>query len=142
MLDTSGSATPMANDIRFIELKTSYQDNGPAWICRVQASRSGRTVYFANRALKRSPRCIKGNHFDLESGEEYWVSGVKKDGRDRHWAGSGKIRIERSAVDEYLELCGLDDLDASRFELCDDLPVTDIERLSKLENASDDDSPR
>ena len=31
----------------------------------------------------------------METGESYWVSGVKKDGQDRHWAGSGKVLIER-----------------------------------------------
>src|ERR1043166_1549161 len=89
--------------LRYIELKTGHAHKGPAWIARVETSRSGRTIYFCGRALKRATGGgIEGNHFDLETGEEYWVSGVKKDGTDRHWIGSGKISIERSAVQEYL----------------------------------------
>jgi hypothetical protein len=34
-------------------------------------------------------------------GIEYWVSGPKKNGRDRHWAGSGPVTIEADVVDEY-----------------------------------------
>jgi len=79
--------------IRYIELKTGYNDNGPAWIGRVQVSRSGQTVYFNGRAFKRRGGGASGNHFDVETGDNYWISGVKKDGRDRHWAGSGKSRL-------------------------------------------------
>jgi len=35
-------------DILYIELKTGYSDNGPAWIGRVRYSKSGRTIYFNN----------------------------------------------------------------------------------------------
>jgi hypothetical protein len=40
--------------IRYIELKSGYHDDGPAWIARVLVSKSGRTVYFNGKALKRS----------------------------------------------------------------------------------------
>ncbi len=70
--------------LKYIELKSGYSDNGPAWIARVTLSRSGRTVYVNGKALKRaSAGMISGNHFDLETGEEYWVSGIKRDGLDR-----------------------------------------------------------
>ena len=32
-----------------------------------------------------------GNYVDMETGESFWVSGVKKNGEDRRWAGSGKV---------------------------------------------------
>jgi len=121
----------------YIELKTGYSDNGPAWITQAKLSASGRTVYFNGKALKRSGgQGIQGNHCDLETGDEYWISGVKKDGSDRHWAGSGKVKIERAVIDEYLALTGRSQLDASHFEICDDIIETDIERLHKLENRS------
>src|SRR6266853_3483061 len=69
---------------RYVELKTGYSDNGPAWIGRVRLSRSGRTVYFNAKALKRSHSEGAGSHYDLETGESYWVSEVKKNGEDRH----------------------------------------------------------
>ena len=108
--------------LKYIELKTGYADNGPAWIARVKLSRSGNTVYFNGKALKRANGGgTSGNHFDIENGDEYWVSGVKKDGGDRHWAGSGKVVIETSAVPEYLRVIGAADLDRSKLEVIDDL---------------------
>lgn len=37
--------------IKYIELKTGYHDNGPAWIGKVKISRSGNTVYFNDHAF-------------------------------------------------------------------------------------------
>ncbi len=110
--------------LRYIELKTGYSDNGPAWVARVVLSRSGRTMYFNEKALKRG-NMGPGNHYDLATGDAYWVSGVKKRGLDRHWTGSGKVAIEASAVREYLEIVGQDELDRTRFEVIPDLPPTD-----------------
>jgi hypothetical protein len=62
------------------------------------------------------------------------VSGVKRDGSDRHWAGSGKIKIDANVVDEYLAIVGQEQLDASQFEVCRDIVDTDIERFSEIEN--------
>ena len=122
-------------ELRYIELKSGHADKGPAWIARVQHSKSGRTLYFNGKALKRTTGGgTSGNHHDLETGEEYWVSGVKKDGSDRHWAGSGIIQIETSAVAEYLRLIGAASLDTTRLQVVPDLPETDIDRLTALEN--------
>ena len=38
----------------YIELKTGYGDNGPAWISKVTFSKSGETIYFHGKALRRS----------------------------------------------------------------------------------------
>jgi len=121
----------------YIEQKTGFQGNGPAWIGKVKFSKSGNTVYFNGNALKRSGgQGIQGNHFDLETGEEYWVSGVKKDGSDRHWSGAGKIKIGADVVAEYLAITGRTQLDASRFEVCTNIVETDIGRLHKIENTN------
>lgn len=119
--------------LRYIELKSGQNDKGPAWIARVNVSRSGNTIYFNDKALKRGGG-VSGNHVDLETGEEYWVSGVKKDGTDRHWAGSGQVAIEESAVSEYLQLIGKTRLDQSRMTVVPDLPDTNIQRFVELEN--------
>jgi hypothetical protein len=122
--------------LKYIELKSGHADNGPAWVARVKLSKSGRTVYFGDKALKRAGRGgLSGNHIDIESGEEYWVSGVKKDGLDRHWAGSGAVKIEAGAVAEYLRVTGAAALDASRFEVIADLPEPVPARFAELENA-------
>ncbi len=88
--------------IMYIELK-SGNDNGPAWIGRVRTSKTGRTVFYRGRTLRRQ-QGISGNHVDVETGEEFWVSGVKRDGTDRHWAGSGPVEIDADVLDEYLEM--------------------------------------
>jgi hypothetical protein len=105
--------------IRYIELKSGYHDDGPAWIARVLVSKSGRTVYFNGKALKRSTQSGSGNYYDVETTESYWVSGVKKKGGDRHWAGRGKITIDAGAIDEYLQITGATELDRqdSSFQL-------------------------
>jgi hypothetical protein len=80
--------------------------------------------------------------FDAETGEEYWVSGVKKRGRDRHWAGSGRVSIEASAVAEYLAEVGASELDRSRFEVISDLPTPRHEAFVALENAAREETRR
>lgn len=121
--------------LKYIEQKTGHADNGPAWIAHVTLSKSGRTVYFNGKALKRlSGGGIAGNHFDMETGDEYWISGVKKRGVNRHWAGSGAIMIETSAVQEYLQLAGQPALDARRFRVVDDMQKTDPSKFYDREN--------
>jgi hypothetical protein len=120
--------------LKYIELKTGYHDNGPAWIGRVKFSKSGRTIYFNGRALKQGVRGPPGNFYDLRTGETFWVSGIKRDGCDRHWAGSGKILIEAAAVDEYLALVGLGQLDRSRFHVTAEIRETDPADFIDLEN--------
>ena len=75
-----------------------------------------------------------GNYIDMETGESFWVSGVKKNGEDRHWAGSGKVLIEASALSEYLETINAKNLDTSRCEVTTSIRQTDIKRLSRLAN--------
>lgn len=121
--------------LRYVELKSGYGGSGPAWIALVKMSRSGSTVYFDDRALKRlKGGGVSGNFFDLESGEEFWVSGVKKNGTDRHWAGSGKVLVERAALDEYLAVRGVDALDPKQYQVTDAVRPSDVERFKELEN--------
>jgi hypothetical protein len=121
--------------LRYIELTTGYHHDGPAWIANVMQSRSGQTVYFNNQALKRMEGGGEsGNHYDVETGDEYWVSGVKKEGGDRHWAGSGVVKVERAALEEYLAYRGKTELDPY-YEVADGLIPTDVQRFVALENA-------
>lgn len=126
--------------LRYIELKSGYADNGPAWIGYVQQSKSGRTLYFNGRGLMKLKGQRRGdsggNYIDMETGESFWVSGVKMNGEDRHWAGSGKVLIEAAAVAEYLVTIKTKTLDTSRCEVTNSIHHTDIARLSRLANAS------
>ena len=124
----------MKPDLKYIELKSGFGDNGPAWIGMAEFSKSGRTVYFNGKALKSSnAQGIAGNYYDLENGDEYWISGIKKNGTDRHWAGGGKIMIDRKVVELYLSQVDFDKLDRNQFELVDIKP-TDKQKFSELEN--------
>ncbi|MGA3081647.1 MAG: mannose-1-phosphate guanylyltransferase [Terracidiphilus sp.] len=126
--------------LKYIELKSGHSDNGPAWIGYVTSSKSGRTLYFNGRGLMKLKGQRRGesggNYVDMETGESFWVSGVKKNGEDRHWAGSGKVLVEAAAVSEYLQKIGAKTLDISRCEVTNSIRQTDIMRLSKLANAA------
>ena len=122
------------SSLRYIELKSGFNDDGPAWIGRVRMSRSAQTVYFNGKAFKRmSSGGAQGNYYDLETRDSYWISGVKKNGQDRHWAGSGKITIE-AAVEEYLQLTGAPELDRSRFVVSSNIKPADATKFHELEN--------
>lgn len=101
----------------YVELKTGYSSNGPAWIGRGQFSKTGRTIYFNGKAFEGGR--IGGIHSELLTGDQYWISGVKKDMTDRHWTGSGKIFIDKSVLSEYLAYVGLNQLPGSRYETVD-----------------------
>ena len=122
-------------DIRYIELKTGYNDNGPAWIGNVKESKSGKTIYFNDHAFQKYHGAFS-NYIDIETGDEYWISCVKKNGEGRHWAGSGKITIDRKVIDEYLEIVNADKLDESKFIIADIENVFPIERISNYLNES------
>jgi len=62
--------------------------------------------------------------------------GVKKNGEYRHWAGSGKVLVEASALPDYLKAVGAKTLDRSRCEVTDAIRQTDIKKLSQLANSS------
>jgi hypothetical protein len=126
--------------LRYIELKSGgYSANGPAWIAYVEQSKTGRTLYFNGRGLIKLKGQRRGagggNYIDMESGESFWVSGVKKNGEDRHWAGSGKVLVEAAALNEYLKVIKAKNLDTSRCEVTKSLRQTDIRRLSRLANS-------
>jgi hypothetical protein len=126
--------------LRYVELKSGHCDNGPAWIGYVTSSKTGRTLYFNGRGLmklkgQRSGES-GGNYVDMETGESFWVSGVKKNGEDRHWAGSERVLIEAAAVPDYLKAIGVKTLNSRRCEVTKSIRQTDIERLSRLANSS------
>jgi hypothetical protein len=104
--------------LKYIELKTGYSDNGPAWIASVAFSKSGQTIYFDGKAfLKMGGSGVEGgNYVEKESGQEYWISGPKKDGSDRLHSRSGKVLVQTTVVEEYLEWRGISELDTSKYE--------------------------
>lgn len=108
----------MKDKIIYVELKSGHNDDGPAWIGKCRSSKSGRTIYFNGKAFgSLGGQGVSGNYYDKATGDEYWISGVKKDQCDRHWAGSGAVMIDKSVVDEYLAFTKLSSLDPKRFRV-------------------------
>ena len=122
----------MKSQIKYIELKSGYQDDGPAWIGRVEFSKTGQTIYFNDHAFKGNGH---GLCADIVTKEVYWITGVKKDGQNRHWAGKGKIVIDKLVVDTYLKIMDLPYLDLNKYELVD-IKKTDKTRFFAIENGS------
>ena len=84
--------------IMYIEDKSEGLD-GPARIGWVEFSRSMRSFYYQGRCFQKTKRGYKYNCFDAESGEEYWISGPKKNGRDKLYGGI--VEIDEDARVEY-----------------------------------------
>ena len=78
------------------------KETGEARIGRVSFSRTLQTVYYRDKTLARSGSAgIKGNFFDIESNDEYWVSGCKRKGGDAHWANKVPVLIDEDVREEY-----------------------------------------
>ena len=125
----------MRPEIKYIELKSGFSDDGPAWIGLVSFSKSGKTIFFDGKALQSlNGTGISGNYVDLESGEEYWISGVKQNMSDRHWAGGGKVMVEKRILKEYLQLIDRQELPKSTFEMVEVDTEIPIEKIYEREN--------
>jgi hypothetical protein len=91
--------------IMYIELKThpgGHDDHGPARIGRVTFSHSGKTIYYRSKEFAR----LRGggscaNYYDVDTDDEYWISGCKKNGHDRHPVGGGLVEIDTDVREEY-----------------------------------------
>jgi hypothetical protein len=73
---------------------------GPARIGWVTFSKSGQSIDYRGRRFARiKGGGLKSNYRDVVSGEEYWISGCKKDGNDALYSTS--IEIDEDAREEY-----------------------------------------
>ncbi|MCU1461931.1 MAG: 1-deoxy-D-xylulose-5-phosphate synthase [Acidimicrobiales bacterium] len=77
--------------IMYVECKAEGL-SGPARIGRVTFSKTGRSIYYGGKTFRSLKGGCKANYYDVETGDEYWISGPKKDGTDRLYG-------ERVAVD-------------------------------------------
>lgn len=123
----------MIRDLMYIELKSGYQDNGPAWIGFVMTSKTKKTIYFNDHAFQKY-NGGNSNYYDVESGEDYWISGVKKRESNRHWAGRGKIMIDRRAVEQFLSFIGEAALPKNVYDIVDLEDRFPVERVKQLLN--------
>lgn len=69
----------MKIEMRYVELKSGYSDDGPAWIAKVELSKSGQTIYFNNKAFRKC-QGVNGNYYDVETKEIYWSNALYRFG--------------------------------------------------------------
>jgi hypothetical protein len=75
---------------------------GVAHIGKVIFSKTGRSVHYNGKTFqKMGGRGFKSNYFDIETNEEYWISGCKKDGTDRLYGERLPIYIDDDVREEY-----------------------------------------
>lgn len=87
--------------VMYIEYKGDGLE-GPARIGRVTFSKSMRSVYYAGKQLEKlGGRGFKSNYFDVDTGEHYWISGPRRDGADRLYAGGAPVEIDEDVREEY-----------------------------------------
>lgn len=126
----------MRHRLIYVELKTGQSDNAPAWIGIAGSSKTGATIYSNGKAFRSLKGTgISANFFDIETGDEYWISGIKKNNQDRHWAGGGEIAIDRLAVDAYLAETGFESLPSNLFPT-DLLPAKQQAHHRELEHST------
>jgi hypothetical protein len=95
----------MAERIMYVQLKTGHNtDRGPAWIARVEFTKSWRSVTFHGHRLRRVTGTAYSNYdanfYDVETGEEYWVSGPKRDRTDGRYSSQQPV-VDDDARDAY-----------------------------------------
>ncbi len=91
----------MRTRVMYIERKAGNL-TGPARIGRVSFSKRGKTIYYDGREFQSlKGQGFKANYFDVETGDEYWISGCKKDGSDRLYGERSGVEIDDDVREEY-----------------------------------------
>lgn len=91
----------MKSRIMYIERKAGSLI-GDARIGRVIFSKTGRTMYYRGLSFQSlNGAGFKSNFRELESGEDYWISGCHKDGADRLYGERVPVEIDEDVREEY-----------------------------------------
>ena len=92
--------------VMYIENKSAQPSGtrgvvGPARIGRVAFSKTGKSLYYQGKTFQslKGSGC-KANYYDLATGDEYWISGPKKNGADGLY-GPRPTPIDEGAPEEY-----------------------------------------
>jgi hypothetical protein len=93
--------TASAGRIMYMECKSGGL-TGPARIGRVTFSKTGRTLYYQGHKFQSLKGAgFKSNYYDVDTGEDYWISGPKRNGGDALYGGSTPIEIDEDVREEY-----------------------------------------
>ena len=92
----------MKSRIMYIENKSQGLSGGDAGIGRVTFSKSGSTLYYRGKTFQSLKGAgFKANYIDIDSGEEFWISGPKKNGEDRLYGEAVPVVVDDDAYEEY-----------------------------------------
>ncbi|MCK5401602.1 MAG: hypothetical protein KAJ28_08200 [Flavobacteriaceae bacterium] len=90
--------------IMYVEDKSDGLE-GDARIGRVYSSKTGKTLYYRGRTFQSlNGSGFKSNYFDIENGDEFWISGPRKDKNDRLYGGNQGVEIDEDIKEEYIKL--------------------------------------
>jgi hypothetical protein len=91
----------MRSRIMYIERKAG-ELTGPARIGRVRFSRTGRMLYYRGQRFQSlRGHGFKANYYDVDTGDDYWISGCRRDGSDRLYGERLPIAIDDDVREEY-----------------------------------------
>jgi hypothetical protein len=86
--------------IMYIERKAGSV-TGEARIGRVTFSNTMRSMYYGGKEFAKVKGGFKNNCIEIETGEDYWISGCKKNGNDTLYGGNKAIPIDEDVREEY-----------------------------------------
>jgi len=90
--------------IMYIEDKSQGLE-GEARIGRVYFTKTKKTLYYKGQRFQSlKGRGFKANYIDIDSGDEFWISGPKKDRNDRLYGGQRGVEIDKDVKDEYFKI--------------------------------------
>ncbi|MGC2638048.1 MAG: hypothetical protein WA294_12775 [Acidobacteriaceae bacterium] len=76
--------------------------HGTARIGRATFNRTGATLRYRGKSFQRLKGAgFKANYFDVETGEQYWISGPRRDGTDRLYKSDWPVEIDEDVREEY-----------------------------------------
>jgi hypothetical protein len=75
---------------------------GDARIGRVSFSKTGRTLYYRGQRFQSLKGAgFKSNYYNVDTGEDYWISGPKRNGGDALYGSGIPIPIDEDVREEY-----------------------------------------
>lgn len=78
---------------------------GDGRIGRVYFSKSGKSLYYGDKRFSSlKGNGYKSNYYDVDTGEEYWISGFKKNQSDKLYGGNKGVEIDDDVKEEYLDI--------------------------------------
>ena len=73
---------------------------GPARIGWVEVLKRGKKLVYGDQVFRTlRGQGYKANYYDVDTGDEYWISGCRKDGADALY--NTDVTIDKDALEEY-----------------------------------------